>query len=202
MINKILAGLIAAPLLATVSHASEVFIPTSPSGEPGLHFGSEASGETGFGIHTGEENRLKAYVQDMLGAQLDANGVLSAQTFNTDGGITIADDSVYSIDKDDAGVEFDSNGMLVVITSATQTTGIVGFRLQSGSNGEIFVLVQPSTTLAVSAVSSAPTGTTGTNGKFTISVQKNTQQIHFENRRGASVSLSYMFIGGGVGVQQ
>lgn len=176
---------------------SDIFAPLSSSGEPILHFGAEGSGETGIGMHSGSENILRVFCQGDPVANFVSNAYLASQTFVTRGGITIADDAVYTLDKDDAGVFFDSNSIMIINTSATETSGIVGFRLQASTNGEIFIVAQPSTTIEVSAVASAPSGTTGVDGKLTVSTNKTDQTIHIENRRGASISVSYAFIGGG-----
>ena len=180
-----------------VTFGSDIFAPLSSTGEPILHFGGESSGETGFGMHSGSENILRAIVQGNSVANFVSGASLASQTFLTRGAISIADDAVHTVDKDDADVFFDSNSILLFNTSATQTAGIVGFRMQSGTNGEIFIIAQPATNLEVSSVGSAPSGTTGTNGKFTISVNKTDQTLHFENRRGATTTISYMFVGGG-----
>jgi hypothetical protein len=172
---------------------------------PGLHFGTEPSGETGIGILTGSENILRVYIQDQIAATFGANGELSAQTFFTDGAITIADNAVHIIDQDDADITFDSNSLMMFGTSVPNTGGIVGFRLQSP---EISIIAQQAETTSsadigatlvgtLEVTTGVLAGTTGTNGKLTISVDDTNNAIYIENRRGASLTLYYMFVGGG-----
>lgn len=176
-------------------------VPVSTSGEPGLHFGAETSGETGFGIHTGTENILRGYAQDKDSLHI-SNGAVSSFSFNSYGDITIADDAVHQLDLDDAAVLFDQQGVMLISTNGTSTAALIQYRVTAGSAGEINIMSQAGTNVEVTASNTAPTGTTGTDGKFTVYVNKTENSVYFENRRGSSHTLSVTFFGHGGGMNK
>lgn len=98
---------------------------------------------------------------------------------------------------DDSAVSFmptGSFGILVLLGSNLATaSGILMYRCGSGS--QCAVLAASAGTLLATVVDTVLTGTTGADGKITISANGGDGKIYVENRRGGSTSFFYLEIG-------
>ncbi len=101
----------------------------------------------------------------------------------------IADDGVVSF------TPFNSNGILVLLGSnLALVSGIIMYRCGGGS--QCAILAAAAGTLLATTVDQALTGTTGVDGKVTISANGSDGKIYVENRRGAgNTSYTVLEIG-------
>lgn len=100
--------------------------------------------------------------------------------------ITINDDSVFSF----AAPLY---GLLVINSRRTQNPNIACVVNFTSAGPLCTIMAQPSTQVEVST--SILTGTTGTDGKFTVSLNAN-GSLYLENRTGTSAIISLTILGG------
>jgi hypothetical protein len=176
-------------------------VPVSTSGEPGLHFGAEPSGETGVGIHTGTENKLRTYVQDIEAARINSGGGIASWAFGSVGSEKIiADDDHYEIALGNPGAGPDRSGIMLFHTPTAAGANAVAVIYYRTASDVMEILSQGSSAKVTVAGGATRTGTSGTDGKFNISCDNSTDKLYFENRLGASVAICVMFIGQGSGM--
>ena len=114
-------------------------------------------------------------------------GVVTASKVRASGATTIADDAVHTI----AVV---GTCMLIINGRSSAYDEISCVVALRASNAPfVTILVQPSNW--VEASTSVLNGTTGTNGKFTVSAVEAGGTVYLENRIGSSVSIGYTLLG-------
>ena len=87
-----------------------------------------------------------------------------------------------------------SNGILILLGNNLATcSGIIMYRCGGGS--QCALLGSSAGTLLATAVDTVLTGTTGIDGKVTISANGGDGKIYVENRRGGSTTFTYLEIG-------
>ena len=180
---------------------AELEIPVSDTGDPGLHFGAEPSGETGIGIHTGSENRLRTYVQNVEAARFNSGGGIASWAYGSVGSEKIlSTDTVYEIELGHPGSSPDRAGIMIFHTPTipgSNTAAIIYYR--SGSN-VIEILSQSAAGLITVAGNVVGTGTAGADGYFNITCHAGYDKLYFENRLAGDVAICVMFIGQGSGM--
>ena len=87
-----------------------------------------------------------------------------------------------------------SNGILILLGNNLATcSGMIMYRCGGGS--QCGILGATSNTILATVVDTILTGTTGTDGKVTVSANGGDGKIYVENRRGGSTTFSYLEIG-------
>lgn len=176
-------------------------VPVSASGEPGLHFGAEPSGETGIGIHTSTEDKLRMYVQDVEATRINSGGGIASWAFGSIGSEKIiADDDYYEIALGNPGAGPDRSGIMLFHTPTAAGASAVAMIYYRTESDVMEILSQGSSAKVTVAGGATRTGTSGTDGKFNISCDNSTDKLYFENRLGASAAICVMFIGQGSGM--
>ena len=181
----------------------QLYVPVSASdpAKPGIHFGAEPSGDTGIGIHTGTENKLRAYVQDIEAARLNSGGGIASWAFGSVGSEKIiADDASYEIALGNPGAGPDRSGIILFHTPTAAGANAVAMIYYRTASDVMEILSQGSSAKVTVAGGAVRTGTSGTDGKFNISCDNSTDKLYFENRLGASAAINLMFVGQGAGM--
>ena len=117
---------------------------------------------------------------------ISPNLLVGGASSNDGGGRSIADDAVFKIKPPNAV------GILCLASSRAGVTGLVHFRTSDSSAGVLATIIAASTEIEVTT--GDLTGTTGTDGKFTISPGATDGAIHLENRESVTVKVSWLFI--------
>jgi hypothetical protein len=135
--------------------------------------------------------------------QVPASGVAallgSAQTFTakqtlaagaTSGAqASTADDAAFSITApSNVGV------LVLMVANLASAAGAVAFRCQSGFAAQAALIASAAGTILATAVDTVLTGTTGTDGKITVSPNAADNKIYVENRSGGARVFSWFFI--------
>lgn len=87
-------------------------------------------------------------------------------------------------------------GLMVLMPTnyMAQGAGIIAFRCQNGSAGQAAVVAGGAGNVLDTRTDVALTGTTGTDGKITVSSNANNERIYVENRSGGVRSFAWFFI--------
>lgn len=183
-------------VVSFVSAGGITYIPPQANDvTPGLRIGNNASQITGITQNSSATNRMSFISQGIIGAFL-TGGSFAARNFNSDGGITIADDAVFPIYKGDGGLNFDGSWSMLLNTNATTTFALIYGRITSP---ECIVMAQSSNVVEAGTHADAVVYTDATDAKFSVISCAATSTIYLVNRRGSSVSCSYTMFGAGVG---
>ena len=127
-------------------------------------------------------------------ATLEAAQTFAAkQTFSA--GVTsgtqgsVADDAAFSITaQSNVGI------LILMVANLTAGAGAVAFRCQSGFASQAAIIASAAGTLLATAVDTVLTGTTGADGKITISSNATDGKLYVENRSGGARVFSWFFI--------
>lgn len=101
----------------------------------------------------------------------------------------VGDDTAFSITPPS------SNGIFVLWTANLNTAaGAVYFRTLTGSAGQCALIASGPSTIVSTTTDTVLAGTTGTDGRVTISANAPDAKIYIENRSGGSRNFSWLFI--------
>lgn len=129
---------------------------------------------------------------DIYAALATANVFTAKQTFPSVAGVVqsgVADDAAFSI------VTPANYGILFLMAANLNTiAGAAFFRCQSGFAAQCALIASGPSTIVATTTDTVLAGTTGTDGKVTISPHATNGLIYIENRSGGTRNFSYFFI--------
>lgn len=150
--------------------------------------GSVAAGDQLAINQSGTDRRVAADKFAILSAANTFTALTVTPRLRSDGPTSLTNNSVLSFAPNT------SSGILIILGNNLATaSGIIMYRCGGGS--QCALLASSAGTLLATAVDQVLTGTTGVDGKVTISANGADGKIYIENRRGGTTSFSWLEIG-------
>lgn len=145
-----------------------------------------ASGGLNVGTATGAGTGDVSASGNVTAVNVTATARVTGTTGLRSGSVAVNDDAVLTL----TGVA--GRGVLVVFTGATANEAAV-IHYRTGTSPHCLVMTQPAAVFEAST--STLSGTTGTDGKITVSAISTAGTVYIENRTGTARTVTYTFIG-------